>query len=367
MSLLADLLSKTKNAEPPGGKAVPPTLARAQGVGATSNWRKRRYIIMSVIAVAAVIIGIFLPSQLKRLSVLQPAKTVALPPQPLKMPLPPRISPAATPEQIVEDAQKVAAAGNQDKTTAPAPVSNKQTTSAACVKIPAIRPIAKAPRHTQQNIARNQGMIVQAKPVTGATKRVETAPRVIDTDARGALLYAARSSEQAGDWRGALASYRAALDIDPENYRIMSNSAAAYNKLGMFSDGEREARRALARKPDHVPSLINAAIACSSQGNNQGALKLFAAAAAAEPGNRSLAINLGIMQERTGNLDEALATYRRAAASGDPQALFGMGRVYDQKGNKNEAITAYRLIMAQKDASLALKQEVKNRMLRLEE
>lgn len=393
MSLLADLLSKTKNTEPSSDKDVPPTLVRAQEAGAASPKLRRRFIIMSIIAVTAIVIGIFLPSQLKRLSPLLPAGTAVIATQPMKVPLPPRTSPANAPEQIVEETQKLLVAAQQIKTAAPAegkpateevaaktPVppqaapiksaapaieSKKPTPVAAASRKTPSSPAAQ-PRRPQPKAAAIQEKVVSPQPASAATKNVVAAPAKVDTNARGALLYAARSSEQSGDWRSALASYRAALDLDPENYRIMSNSAAAYNKLKMYSDGEREARRALARKPDFVPALINAAIACSSQGNNKDALKFFSSATAAEPGNRSLAINLAIMQERTGNLDEALATYRRIAASGDPQALFGMGRIHEQQGNKSEAIAAYKQVMQQKADPLLIR-EVKGRLSRLEE
>ncbi|MDD5284975.1 MAG: tetratricopeptide repeat protein [Desulfuromonadaceae bacterium] len=368
MSLLADLLSKTKNIGSSSGKDVPPTLARAQSAGAASPWLKRRYIIMSVLAIFSIIIGIFLPSQLKHLPYFRHLKKAQLaPPQPFKMPLPPMTVPDKTKEQIAEEAKKTVAAEKPDKTAEPETVSNKQTSSAAKVKKTFRKPISKIQHPSQKEEAMFQDKIAHYKPATAKHKTVEPEPAKIDTNARGALLYAARSSEQSGDWRGALASYRAVLDIDPDNYRVMSNSAAAYNKLGMYPDGERQARRALAIKPDYVPALINAAIACSSQNNNKDALAFFAAAAAAEPDNKSLAVNLGIMQERAGNLNDALATYRRAAASGDPQALFGMARVNEQTGHKSEAITAYRIIMSQKNASPSLKREVKNRLLGLEQ
>ena len=380
MSLLADLLSKTKNnTEVSIGKDIPPTLVRAQEAGATSPKLKRRFIIMSIIALAAIVTGIFLPSQLKRLSLFLPAKTAVIAPLPMKTPLPPRTSPAAqqikataTADGNKPAAEPVAATtpvsvqATPIKSAAPAVGSKKPSpVTAANRKTPPSR--AALPRRPQQKNIVLQEKLATSRPAEAAIKNVGGTSIKVDTNARGALLYAARSAEQSGDWRGALASYRAALDIDPENYRIMSNSAAAYNKLGMYSDGEREARRALARKPNYVPALINAAIACSSQGDDKGALKFFSAATAAEPGNRSLAINLGIMQERTGNLDEALATYRRTAASGDPQALLGMGRIHEQKGNKSEAITAYKVIISQKETSPSLKREIKERLLRLED
>lgn len=389
MSLLADLLSKTKKTEPLNGKDIPPTLVRAQEIASASPRLKRRFTIMSLIALTAIVIGIFLPSQLKRLSPLLSTDSVLPLPQAIRVPLPPRTSLANAPEQILQDAQKLLAATGHTTVTAPvaggtpvpvptpalpsppatsavAAKPKKQLPGAAPVKKHHIRP-GTVSRPARQKPAEARDALIAPQPVAAVSKSAGAASAKIDTNARGALLYAARASEQSGDWRGALASYRAALDIDPENYRIMSNSAAAYNKLGMFPDGEREARRALSRKPDYVPALINAAIACSSQGNHKEALRFFKIATTAEPGNRSLAINLGVMQERTGNMDEALATYQRAAASGDPQALFCVARIQEQKGNKSEAIAAYKQIMQQKDANPSLKREVKERLLKLEE
>ncbi len=170
-----------------------------------------------------------------------------------------------------------------------------------------------------------------------------------------------------GDWRSALASYRKAQKLDPENYGIMSNVAAALNNLGMFDEGAQEAERALVKKPNYVPALINAAIGYSSQGNTQKAVRLFTYACALDPGNRSLVINLGILHERAGNLDAAQATYRRLADDGDPLALQGMGRVYERKGNRIEAVRAYRRIMALPNATAAQKKEAKIRIVRLEE
>ena len=139
------------------------------------------------------------------------------------------------------------------------------------------------------------------------------------------------------------------------------------NNLGMFDEGVKEAKRALAKRPDYVPAMINAAIAYSSKGNSQEALRLFSEATIADPGNRSLVINLGILQERTGKLDDALRTYRPLADDGDPLALQGMGRVYERKGNRSEAVRAYRQIIALPNANPALKKEVKGQLVRLEE
>jgi Flp pilus assembly protein TadD len=147
----------------------------------------------------------------------------------------------------------------------------------------------------------------------------------------------------------------------------MSNSAAALNNLGMFEEGGREAKRALDRKRDYIPAMINYAVACSSKGNNQDALRYFSAAHASDPSNRNLAINLGILQERMGKFEEAWATYHNLAESGDPQALMGLARIYERRGDRSGATGTYRRILALRDASPALKKEAQGRLARLEE
>lgn len=381
MSLLADLLSKIKRGGNDGDKGISPTLARAQGKSPKGHGLKNRYVIITVVSVAAVAVGIALTSQMGRLTTLLQKKQT-LPSQPVKIPLPPRSgTPDAAPPQ--PDQQQAPASpappslavrqGEVRATLEPVPASRPAEKRDKGPKV--VKPVPPRQRHPADQTAPAKGPPVRsaqkAAPARGAVAaepRVETipAPR-IDTAARGALLYTARAAELSGDWRSALVSYHKALEIDPGNYRIMSNVAAALNNLGMYDEGAREALRALKIKPDYVPAMVNAAIAFSSRGNNQEALRHFSAACAADPGNRGLAINLGILQERIGRLDDALATYRRLAAAGDPQALHGMGRVYERKGNRYEAASAYRQIVAMRDASPALRREVKERLARLEE
>ena len=199
------------------------------------------------------------------------------------------------------------------------------------------------------------------------TGRESSAPPKVDPAVTGELLYAARSAEQGGDLRLALDYYQRALRTDPGNYLIMNNAAAALNNLKMYREGARQAEKALEKKEDCVPAMINAAIAHSSLGESAEALRFFAAASSADPANSSLAVNLGIYQERSGRLDDALVTYGKPAAAGDLHALEGVARISQRQGNRNEAISAYRRIAANRNASPALKKEVQERLLRLEQ
>jgi tetratricopeptide (TPR) repeat protein len=65
----------------------------------------------------------------------------------------------------------------------------------------------------------------------------------LEINNRGAEL------EKAGDLRGALAKYRAALEILPEHVGIRTNLAAALLKLGYWDEGISQLRQALERDP----------------------------------------------------------------------------------------------------------------------
>lgn len=353
MSLLADLLSKNKTGSSNGGNDpplplnVPPTLSKAQGNTAPVRTLNNRYVKLTLIFVVLFALGAFMTAKLSLLGKTKPqtvpAKVIAPGAAAPQVALPPPA--AAPPLEQVNKARIILG-----EPTAAEPLKK---TVRAHKAINSQHAVQKAERQPLQTPA--------------PTRQKAVAPRKIDTAMRDSLLYAARSAEQASDWKSALANYRRAQDIDPDNYKIMSNVAAALNNLGMFDDGIQEAERALGKKPDYVPALINAAIGNSSKGNTQKALRLFTYASALDPSNRSLVINLGILHERAGNLDAAQATYRQLAAADDPLALQGMARIYERKGNRIEAVRAYRLIMALPNASSILKREAKGKLVRLEE
>ena len=356
MSLLADLLSKRNNPAQSGGKDIPPTLTSSYDTPIKVIKQKSRYVTITVVTVAIIVSGVLAMTQFSRVTALLTHKTTPTP-QPVKL--------AATASPVASVAEVVVAR--------PTPVEKAEPEKAA-VPTQQTETTVKQSNAKSRHVHRRLAAVQPAPKKIPAQHTVPVTPRAeevlsgkVDTEKRDALLYAARSAEQASDWRVALANYRKALKIDPDNFVIMNNAAAALNNLGMFDEGVKEAKRSLAKKPDYVPAMINAAIAYSSKGNSQEALRLFSEATIADPGNRSLVINLGILQERSGKLDDALKTYRPLADDGDPLALQGMGRVYERKGNRSEAVRAYRQIIATPNANPALKKEIKGQLVRLEE
>ena len=374
MSLLADLLSKNKREtekgeENPARLDVPPTLSKAHEITAKVPRQKHRYaaviaLLAALLATGALIIIQY--SQVNPTTAQKPSSRPAQQGSSFQADMPPRpAGPAAT------------APGQPDEPPAariileePAALPPRGKIAAA----PGLPSPQAAPRrqrvqtaaHPAANGAEQKG-VREPRQASVPARQKTAAPERIDTAARDALLYAARSAERSADWKSALASYRKAQEIDPGNYKIMSNVAAAFNNLGMFNDGILEAERALGKKPDYVPALINAAVGYSSKGNTQKALRLFSYASALDPGNRDLTIDLGIMQERSGKLDEAQLTYHQLANADDPLALQGMARIYELKKNKSEAARTCRRILKLPNASPASKKEARLELERLKE
>lgn len=374
MSLLADLLAKNKSGETGGDKGIPPTLSQTYNTTALPRSMKSRYVVISLAALAIVVAGLVATTQFKSITALfLPVQTITPPPvkpavtPAILSPKPAELVSAALPpstgaeNRAIEElpgkkAEDTAAA---KKVTPRKSLQKKKTTTRhrSHYRAPAIKPVLSpsvktTPKRLDITVAPRSGNL----PVSGA-----------DAVKRDALLYSARSAEMISDWRTALHKYRSALEFDPDNFRIMNNISASLNNLGNFDEGAREAKRALAKKPDYVPAMINAAIAYSSSGNSMEALLYFSKASTADPGNKNLTINLGVLQERTGKLDEAQATYRQLADAGDPYAMAGMARIYERKGYRNEAARMYRKVMKLPETDPLLKKETRERLQRLGE
>ena len=334
MSLLADLLSKTKSGssndskEPSSPLNVPPTLSKAHGIPGKVNRFNNRYVKLGLVCTAFIAIGVFVAVKYRQVGSLAKKNTPAIVP-PAQQPVPGKVEPIPPVPPIVNltpptaappaDPTKTARINLQEPTAATTP-QKKKIRSHRVSRHPSRQPVASADAEPKA-VAQPTSQKVEQPPPKSRTKTV--APLKMDTAARDSLLYAARSAEQAGDWKSALSSYRKALEYDPNDYKILSNVAAVLNNLGMFDESVKEAERALTKKQDYVPALINAAIGYSSKGNTQKALRLFTLASALDPGNRNLIINLGILHERSGNLDDALAIYRPLAGSSDSLVLQG--------------------------------------------
>jgi protein O-GlcNAc transferase len=114
-----------------------------------------------------------------------------------------------------------------------------------------LNPENQSTLYSLQSALREDGQLEQAKLVKEKLaellrkrdKASENALTAVQLNNQGASL------EKAGNLRGALEKYRAALELYPEHVGIRVNVAAAFLRLGQWNEGVSELREALRRDP----------------------------------------------------------------------------------------------------------------------
>jgi len=162
---------------------------------------------------------------------------------------------------------------------------------------------------------------------------------------RNVYLYQASTSEAAGDFKQALASYRKVLAVEPKNYVVLNNVAGLLVRLGSYDEAIGSAEKALAAKPNHVPSLVNMGIAYVQKGNGTAGEDCLRRALVAEPANPVALRTLAILLEQRSALDEAGALFAKLAHVGVVQGYLGMARVAEKQGKTEAAVKAYQAVL----------------------
>lgn len=339
MSILANLLKKAETSHAKGD--IPPGLLQAARSSSYGDANLKKYLALGGLAVAAVAVGGGLAIYMSQRQ---------LPHQPIvKQSVP---HPAAAIQKPVSTAPPVQlreAAASTPKAQA-TPVKAKTTSKKAVHQQQALRSVKQAP-------------MLPAKRAAGK----EAKPFIRDRAAIDALLFAARSAELRRDYAAALKQYQAALEADPQNYRIMNNAASTMLQLGLNEQALGLANRALARKPDYPSAMVNAGIALGRTGSEQAARSMFVKALVLEPMNRAALYSLALSQERAGLLDDALNSYRRLSDTGDARGLLGQGRLYERRGDKEDALRLYREVLVPPEVGQYTKDLARERIRTLEQ
>jgi len=128
--------------------------------------------------------------------------------------------------------------------------------------------------------------------------------------------------QRAGDYVGAIETYKAALTIDPKRVDALSNLGAAYVHLGQFEDAIGEYKTALEIDPGNATVRMNLALAYYKSARPNEAVGPLKAVVAAAPETKNAYLILADCYLQTGRPQEAVALLKPRDAMFDGDLAF---------------------------------------------
>jgi tetratricopeptide (TPR) repeat protein len=142
-----------------------------------------------------------------------------------------------------------------------------------------------------------------------------------------------------GEPKNAAASYRTALNLNPQAIMAMVNASIAHARMGENKKAEQSLQKALLLAPDNAAANLNMGLLKAEKNDLKATEKHFRAAFAADPRMAQAAYNICIITARN-NLDEAVTWCRKASelAPREPKYAYTLAFYLNRKGDRNEAV-----------------------------
>lgn len=332
MSLLADLLSKVKHQ---GLKRdVPPNLKYAVLSSYEKYAAKKRIIFLSSLVLVAAVAGVgavyLISFYGKPYEAKKPVRQAEKPLGPVVKKIPPP-SEVILPGAITPKLPKEQASG--------ADIQKKKGKKEIAVKL--------VKRHQKTSPKEEVFLSPEAKipelSKGAGDKKMLSGENLSKRDTH---ILTAQTYESKKDYHKALASYKKALAIDPENHVILNNIAGILIRSGSYNEAIQHLKNALSIKEDYVPSLINLGIAHAMLSNFSQGENYLAKALSTEPSNTYALLNFGILYERCGNNDKAYGFFYKLSQTGNIQGYLGIARLAEKQGRFKDAAKIYHEIMS---------------------
>jgi Flp pilus assembly protein TadD len=157
------------------------------------------------------------------------------------------------------------------------------------------------------------------------------------------FLRAGMANERTGNYPGAIKLYRRGLEIEPQNVELLNAMGFALFQQGNSQGAVVELEKAVALDPKHWKSHNNLALASIELGELELAEAHYRESLAIQP-QPAIYNDLGVVQERLGLPDDAVASYRKALEL-DPKssaAHTNLGTSLARSGNYAEAAKHFR-------------------------
>jgi tetratricopeptide (TPR) repeat protein len=159
-----------------------------------------------------------------------------------------------------------------------------------------------------------------------------------------------------GDFDGAIAEYRRALEFKPDEAIFHNNLANALSRKGDLDGAILEYRRAIELKADFAGAHSDLGDALRRKGDMDGAESEFRRAVELQPRNATAHSNLGGFLAHKGDLDGAIAEFRLALELQPnlAEAHSNLGKAFRLKGDLDAAAAAYRAALDLKPDSVGV-------------
>jgi protein O-GlcNAc transferase len=160
-------------------------------------------------------------------------------------------------------------------------------------------------------------------------------PRAPDFDS---LFSRALELHKAGDFLGAIDSYKAALTLSPERVDALSNLGAAYVRLGQYDDGIRQYEAALKIDPTSSAVRMNLALAYYKSARPNEAIPQLKRVVSSDPDAKAAYLVLADCYLQTGKDQELIALLqpREQAFGGDLAFAYLIGTALLHTGAATE-------------------------------
>jgi tetratricopeptide (TPR) repeat protein len=144
--------------------------------------------------------------------------------------------------------------------------------------------------------------------------------------------------QNAGDYVGAIETYKAALTIDAKRVDALSNLGAAYVHLGQFEDAIAQYKTALAIDPANAAVRMNLALAYYKSARPTEAVEPLKAVVAAAPETKNAYLILADCYLQTGHPQDAVSLLkpREAMFEGDLAFAYVLGTALLQTDDEKE-------------------------------
>lgn len=164
------------------------------------------------------------------------------------------------------------------------------------------------------------------------------AAQKIDANSEEVVLNMARLYSEQGDSKRA-ADVLNAIPMDDRTPRIEFALGASYEQSHKLKDAIAAYRRALVLDPDNLDTERGLASALLTDGQLDEALKILNEIVAAEPQDAQSQIHISEIQRRQGNYDQALATLAKAKplAPDSLELTYNEALIYDSLGRYDDA------------------------------